>query len=125
MGLPRSARMGRPDFRRTTGRGPRASAGPLVMQVMRAGPGRSVAAPVKVGFAVGRPVGGAVTRNVVRRRLREAAAAALPLRTGEAAEPTLVLVRARPGAESLTLVELTGLMADAWRRVAGPSGGRG
>ena len=58
--------------------------------------------PPVVAYAVGRPVGNAVTRNRVRRRLREAVRAeAAGLRAGHA-----YLVGARPGLERLTQRDL-------------------
>jgi ribonuclease P protein component len=147
VGLPRAARMRRSDFRRA-GRGRRVTSGPLVVQAVPpsappvgpAGPigilvrtGRwggdgTAEGPVRVGFAVGRPVGGAVVRNRVRRRLRVAAMSVLPLaHGGSPTEPdgrTLVVVRVRPGAETLPVVELERLLAQAWRRLGAPRGGR-
>ncbi len=98
------------------------TAGPLVVQVMPvasvgSGPSGPASAGVRVGFAVGRPVGGAVVRNRVRRRLREAAGASLPVAAGRVPGETLVVVRARPGAESLGVPELATLLAQAWRRI--------
>lgn len=139
MGLPRPARVRRPDFRSPGfAAGRRATAGPLVMHVVSDGPCPPMAGPVKVGFAVGRPVGGAVTRNAVRRRLRAAAREALPLvgvptpagagPTGAgaspASRPALVLVRARPGVEDLGVADMAGLLSTAWTRVCTPRRGR-
>lgn len=127
MGLSRSARMRRPDFRSARGRGgSRASVGLLSVHVM-GGQGRPAAdGPVKVGFAVGRPVGGAVVRNRVRRRLREAAALALPVPSGGAPVPgaAMLLVRTRPGVQDLGVDDLVGLLSTAWARVRGATGGR-
>lgn len=117
--------MSRADFRRPGALGGRrAGAGPLVLHVVsraaQPADGRE-ADGVRVGFAVGRPVGGAVQRNRVRRRLRAAASSALPLARGSGASRsggrTLVVVRARPGAESLGVADLTALIAQAWRRL--------
>jgi ribonuclease P protein component len=55
-----------------------------------------------VGFVIGRPVGSAVTRNAVRRRLRGVARDLLPgLPLG-----TRLVVRARPGAAAASYTEL-------------------
>lgn len=147
MGLPRAARMRRSDFRRA-GRGRRVTSGPLVVQAVpppapavgTAGPigttgrtGRGAGdetaeGPVRVGFAVGRPVGGAVVRNRVRRRLRVAAASVLPLAHGGSPTGpdgrTLVVVRVRPGVETLPVAELERLLGQAWRRLRAPRGAR-
>ena len=51
-------------------RGHRARRGPLTVTWLAPDPGDS--SPPRAGFAIGRPVGGAVTRNRIRRRLRAA-----------------------------------------------------
>lgn len=129
MGLSRAARMRRPDFRSAGGRGGlRASAGPLSVHVLGGHSRPAADGPVKVGFAVGRPVGGAVVRNRVRRRLREAAARTLPVPSGGASLPgagvAMLLVRTRPGVQDLGVDDLAGLLSTAWARVSGSSGGR-
>ena len=129
MGLSRSARMRRPEFRSASGRGgPRASVGPLSVHILGVRERPPVDGPVKVGFAVGRPVGGAVVRNKVRRRLREAAATALPVQArsggGPPAGPALLLVRVRPGVQDLGVDDLTDLLSTAWARVSRAAGGR-
>lgn len=58
--------------------------------------------PTRVGFVVSRAVGGAVTRNVVRRRLRELARHRLD-RIGEG---RLLVIRALPRAATATQAEL-------------------
>ncbi|MCC7077318.1 MAG: ribonuclease P protein component [Acidimicrobiia bacterium] len=72
--------------------------GPLAV---RRGPGVAC-----VGYAVGRNVGGAVVRNRLRRRLREAAR----LHVDRAAIDATYLVIARPGAERLSFEELSALL---------------
>ena len=52
-------------------RGQRARRGPLTVTWLAPSPGEPVTPP-RVGFAVGKTVGGAVLRNRVRRRLRAA-----------------------------------------------------
>lgn len=69
----------------------------------------------QVGFAIGRNVGTAVTRNRLRRRLRSVLSS-VTLPAG------LLLIGARPGAGELTFGEvrdtLVQLVADVERRVA-------
>ena len=69
----------------------------------------------RVGFAVGRPVGGAVVRNRVKRRLREIARA-LPLAPGHD-----IVIAARPSSRSASFGELRDALASCARR-AGLSG---
>ena len=52
-------------------RGHRASDGPLTVVVVPGPPGRDRGEPPRVAFAIGRKVGPAVTRNRLRRQLRE------------------------------------------------------
>jgi len=95
----------REEHRAVVRRGARASAGPLSALVLLAAPGPSLRAatdPVHVGFTVGRPVGSAVVRNRVRRRLRALAAHRLmTLPVG-----CLVVVRAGAGVAELGYDEL-------------------
>ncbi len=75
----------------------------------------------RVGFAVGRPVGGAVVRNRVKRRLREIVRA-LPLARGHD-----IVVAARPASRTASFEELHDALASCARRagLAGrASGGR-
>jgi ribonuclease P protein component len=68
-------------------------------------------APSRFGFIVSKAVGNAVTRNLVKRRLREAAAETLRDRpTG-----VDVVVRALPAAASADWPTLRGDYASAWR----------
>lgn len=61
-------RLRRPeDFRSTVRRGVRVGRPLVVVHVVSSG---ASDAPTRVGFVVGRTVGGAVVRNAVRRRLR-------------------------------------------------------
>ena len=67
----------------------------------------------KVGFVVSKAVGNAVTRNLVKRRLRAVVGTRLPeLPTG-----ALVVVRALPGAATSTFGELSTQFDSAVRRV--------
>ena len=58
--------------------------------------------PARVGFVVGRAVGGAVVRNRVRRRLRHLARGYL----GSLPEGSLLVVRANPRAATASQAEL-------------------
>ena len=62
---------------------------------------RSAAGP-RVGFVVSRAVGPAVTRNLVKRRLRHLARE----RTGQLPANALLVVRALPASASATYAEL-------------------
>lgn len=78
---------------------PRVVRGPLAVRVRC----RPVDEPPRVAFAIGRPVGSAVVRNRVRRRLRAALAASPELlRSG-----CSYLVAARPAAATLSCDDLT------------------
>lgn len=80
---------------------------------------REPAQPPQVAYRVGRPVGGAVVRNRVRRRLREAVRAQRhSLRPGYA-----YLVGASPGAASRSTAELTELVGRALRHLDDTSRG--
>ena len=65
--------------------------------------------PPRVAYAIGRPVGGAVVRNRVRRRLRAATRAhAAVLEPGHA-----YLVHAAPGAAQRTYADLAASLGSA------------
>ena len=72
----------------------------------------------RVGFAVGRQVGGAVVRNRVKRRLRELARA-LPLVPGHD-----IVIAARPSSRSAGFAELRDALANCARRARLSGGGR-
>ena len=74
-------------------------------------------APPIVGFVVSRSVGGATTRNLVRRRLRHAVA---PHVAGLAPGSRLV-VRALPAAAEATYAELVGDLETTLARVTRPA----
>lgn len=101
------------DFRVALRRGHRIATPALVLHIVhRAGVG-----PVRFGFIVSKAVGGAVVRNLVRRRLR-----AIGLGVLTAVEPgTDVVVRALPGAASASWDTL---QAEVARGVT-PRSGRG
>ena len=73
----------------------------------------------RVGFAVGRPVGGAVVRNRVKRRLREIARA-LPLAPGHD-----IVIAARPPSRQAGFAELRDALANCARRAGLTGGGQG
>ncbi len=70
----------------------------MVVQVLSGDSGR----PSRAGFIVSRSIGGAVKRNLVRRRLRAAFAEAMP-HIGDGRD---VVVRALPAAEGSTWSQL-------------------
>ena len=72
----------------------------------------------RVGFAVGRPVGGAVVRNRVKRRLREIVRA-LPIASGHD-----IVIAARPPSRGASFGELRQAVAGCLRRAGLAAGGR-
>ncbi|MEP6462472.1 MAG: ribonuclease P protein component [Frankiaceae bacterium] len=99
--LPAKARLRRsPDFAETLKRGRRAGRTTLVVSILKGE--NSSPAPARVGFVVGRRVGGAVVRNRLRRRLQHLVAdrrASLP-------PGSRTVIRALPGAERLRYADL-------------------
>jgi ribonuclease P protein component len=97
--LARANRVIRPDeFRTAVRRGRRMSTAHAVLYLYP----RELDAPTRFGFIVSKAVGNAVTRNLVRRRLRAIAHELLPtVGTG-----TDVVIRALPGLDTLTWSEL-------------------
>ncbi len=83
------------DYRLVSRRGRKVSSPGGVIAVL----GHSDDPTVRFGFIVSRAVGSAVTRNLVKRRLREAAKALL----AEGVMGCDVVVRAHPGADSLAV----------------------
>lgn len=109
--LPAAARLRRrQDFTEAVRRGRRATRGPLTFHLDAA----DSEGPARVGFVIGKPVGPAVTRNRLRRRLRHL------LRDRLAALPpgARLVVRARPGAGELSSAQLSGLVDAALGRLA-------
>ena len=95
------------DFRRTTRQGVRVGRPTLVVHAAQL----LGEADRRVGFVVGRSVGGAVTRNRVRRRLRHLAVAELAGTPGGVA----VVIRALPRAATAP-AEVPLDLAYAWPR---------
>jgi ribonuclease P protein component len=94
------------DFRQATRHGVRAGRSTLVVHAARTG-----FAGVRVGFVVGRPVGPAVVRNRVKRRLRHLAASLID-RTPAGVD---VVVRALPSAATARET-LADDLSSAWQR---------
>lgn len=87
------------DFRSTMRSGRKVSSANLVVYLKRV-PGTAQA---RFGFVVAKTVGNAVTRNLVKRRLRNLARN----QTASAARGLDVVVRALPGSPNLTWEELS------------------
>ncbi|WP_419996551.1 ribonuclease P protein component [Streptomyces boninensis] len=108
----------REDFATAVRRGRRAGR-PLLVVHMNSGtdphvPGESIP-PARAGFVVSKAVGGAVQRNLVKRRLRHL------MRDRLSALPagSLVVVRALPGAAAADHDQLGGDLDSALRRLLG------
>jgi ribonuclease P protein component len=98
--LPAANRMRRTaDFALTLRRGRRCSRGAVAVSVLRS----ADSGPPLVGFVVGRAVGGAVVRNLVRRRLRSV----VVTRLGELPAGSRVVVRALPDAAGTGFADLS------------------
>jgi ribonuclease P protein component len=97
--LARANRVTRPDdFRAAVRRGRRIGTSAAIVHVLD----RRVSEPTRFGFIVTKAVGGAVTRNLVRRRLRAVSREVLPaLPAGRD-----VVIRALPGSEQVPWVTL-------------------
>jgi len=107
--LARANRVTRPgDFRAAVRRGRRIGTPSAVLHVLD----RQVAEPSRFGFIVTKAVGGAVTRNLVRRRLRAVGYELLPLM----AHGRDVVVRALPGCDRADWATLHSEIADGLHR---------
>ncbi|HZS22082.1 MAG TPA: ribonuclease P protein component, partial [Pseudonocardiaceae bacterium] len=114
--LPAAARLTRrEDFAAAMQWGRRAGRGSVVVHL-----GRGTAVNPKVGFVVGRTVGGSVVRHRVQRRLRHL------MRSRLAALPAgaLVVVRALPAAADASSAALSDDLDAALRRLLGTAAGR-
>ncbi|MBH5335963.1 ribonuclease P protein component [Streptomyces pactum] len=116
----------REDFATAVRRGRRAGR-PLLVVHLRSGatdphaPGES-ALPVRAGFVVSKAVGGAVVRNLVKRRLRHL----IRDRLDRLPAGSLVVVRALPGAGTADHEQLARDLDAALRRLLGaPAEGEG
>ena len=110
------------DFATTVRRGRRAAAPALVVH-LHAAPGDGTSSPLDeptIGFVVSRAVGTAVTRNLVRRRLRHLLRDRLDLLpTGSS-----LVIRALPASARATTPELAGDLDAALERVLRSAGVR-
>jgi ribonuclease P protein component len=119
----------RQDFATAVRRGRRAGRPLLVVHLRQAAapPGAAAATdphaggsvpPPRAGFVVSKAVGGAVQRNLVKRRLRHLVRDRLPL----LAPGSLVVVRALPGAAAADYADLARDLDAALRRLLGEGG---
>jgi ribonuclease P protein component len=111
--LPHQARLrSRVEFTEVTRQGARAGAPALVVHLQPGDPG----APAKIGFVVSRGVGTAVTRNLIRRRLRHLVAERLDrLPAG-----SRLVVRANPAAAAASSASLGAQLDRSLDRLAPP-----
>lgn len=110
--LPAAARLTRrDDFATAVKRGRRAARGSVVVHLARSS---DAEAPPRVGFVVGRTVGGAVVRHRVQRRLRHLMRGRLGALPGGA----LVVVRALPASAGASSGALGADLGAALRRLA-------
>lgn len=111
--LARANRVTEPeDLRSVLRRGRRVGSSSIVVHALT----RSPTGPVRFGFIVSKAVGGAVARNLVRRRMRAASRDILP----DVGPGTDVVVRALPGSVE---VEWGTLQAEIARGVARATSG--
>jgi ribonuclease P protein component len=106
------------EFGVTVRRGRRAGTRTVVVHVARPVDAGASAVPVRVGFVVGKPVGGAVVRNRTKRRLR---ALMRPL-LASVVPGTRVVVRANPAAAGAPTPVLERDLASALGRAATAAG---
>ncbi len=100
--------MTRPDdFRAAVRRGRRVPTGHTVLHVLK----DASTGPARFGFIVTKAVGGAVTRNTVKRRLRAVGHAVLPSIAGG----TDVVIRALPGSDEVPWASLHSEISDGLR----------
>jgi ribonuclease P protein component len=114
--LPAGTRLTRrEDFATAVQRGRRAACGPVVVHLARLGAHDTISAgePARVGFVVSRPVGGAVVRHRVQRRLRHLMRSRLATLPAGA----LVVVRALPASAGASSAALGDGLDGALRRL--------
>ena len=97
------------DYRTIVRRGRRASTGTAVVSALAGSDG----SPTRFGFIVSKKVGNAVTRNLVRRRLKAVSAGMLP----EVPMGTSIVIRVLPGMEQTPWDTLQEEIASAVTRV--------
>ncbi len=102
----------RDDFATAVKRGRRAACGSVVVHLAQSGDGDE---PPRVGFVVGRTVGGSVVRHRVQRRLRHLMRRQLEALPGGA----LVVVRALPASADASSRALDDDLGRALRRIIG------
>jgi ribonuclease P protein component len=118
--LPAPARLRRrEDFTLAVRRGARAGRGTLVVHYLPAEPGAATAPVARVGFVVGRAVGGSVVRHRTVRRLRHL----VRDRLRELPAASVFVVRALPAAAGATYGELQADLARCLSRVVLVTGG--
>ncbi|MGH3670870.1 MAG: ribonuclease P protein component [Pseudonocardiaceae bacterium] len=117
--LPAASRLTRRDeFATAVQRGRRAACGSVVVHLAAAG--GAVDLPPRVGFVVGRAVGGSVVRHRVQRRLRHLMRSRLARMPAGAA----VVVRALPASARADSADLGADLDGALRRLSVPAAGR-
>lgn len=101
------------DFRAAVRRGRRIGTANAVLHVLeRDGSGRHVTEPTRFGFIITKSVGNAVTRNLVRRRLRAVGHELLPT-----IDPGMdVVIRALPGCDRVDWATLHSEIVDGLDR---------
>jgi ribonuclease P protein component len=108
--LPHPARLrNRAEFSEAVRRGARAASPALVLHLVAGSPDQ----PARVGFVVSRAVGPAVTRNLVRRRLRHLVHDRLPL----VPAGSRLVVRATPAAAAASYPALCSQLDRALARL--------
>jgi ribonuclease P protein component len=106
------------DFRTTVRRGRRSGGSLLVTHLLTADPGTPHGRPLRVGFVVSRAVGPAVTRNLVKRRLRHLVRERLSVLPGSG----ILVVRALPAAAGASYAALGTELDRCLRRLRVPAG---
>ena len=93
------------EFARAIRSGSRAGGQHLVVHLLAPAPDPTdpTSAPAKVGFVVSKAVGGAVQRNLVKRRLRDIVRG----RLGDLPDGALAVVRALPSSSGASYAELS------------------
>lgn len=113
--LPSAHRLTRStDFLATTRRGTKVSRPCFVVYVMRPMDGSDELGPTRIGFTVGKGIGGSVVRHAVARRLRWQARGVLDL----VPKGCTVVVRALPRAASATSARLGDELRSAFSSAA-------